>query len=168
MEENWQETEPETDQKFSPSPAAALKLTETVWTNSMKTFDRTPQNPPLRCLWQFSKNPGEASLINTFRISSFVLSVPGSSAFVGRIFSPTTVQWSDSRNGCSTGPIKNEPQLSVSCDLSCRDISLAVQNMLMENADLVSHSPLFPFHMFFALKIQIVIFFPHLFCGLFK
>ena len=74
------------------------------------------------------QNIGKANLINMFRIVSFVLSVPGSNAFVERIFSLMTIKWSDSRNRCSTELIKNELQISVNnCDLSCKDFSLAVQ-----------------------------------------
>lgn len=38
---------------------------------------------------------GKANLINMFRIVSFVLSVPGSNAFVERIFSLMNIKWSD-------------------------------------------------------------------------
>lgn len=58
---------------------------------------------------------GKANLINMFRIVSFVLSVPGSNAFVERIFSLMNIKWSDSRNRCSTELIKNELQITVNC-----------------------------------------------------
>lgn len=54
---------------------------------------------------------GKANLINMLRIISFVPNVPGSCAFIERIFSLMTNKWSDSRNRCST----------VNCDLSCKD-----------------------------------------------
>lgn len=44
------------------------------------------------------QNTGKANLINMFRIVLFALSVPGSNAFVERIFSVITIKWSDSRN----------------------------------------------------------------------
>jgi hypothetical protein len=55
-----------------------------------------------------------------FRVVSFVLSVPGSNAFVERIFSRMTIKWSDSDVAVL--------QISVNCDLSCEDFSLAKQN----------------------------------------
>lgn len=70
---------------------------------------------------------GKANLINMFKIVSFVLSVPGSNAFVERIFSLMNIKWSDSRNRCSTELIKNELQITVNCDLSYKDFSLAAQ-----------------------------------------
>ena len=36
------------------------------------------------------------NMINLYRIVSFVLSVPGSNAFVERIFSPMTIKWLNS------------------------------------------------------------------------
>ena len=55
-------------------------------------------------------------MINMFRIVSFVLSVPGSNAFVETILSLMTTKQSDSRNSAEL--IKNELQISVNCDLS--------------------------------------------------
>ena len=60
-----------------------------------------------------------------FRIVSFVLSVPGSNAFVETILSLMTTKQSDSRNSAEL--IKNELQISVNCDLSCKDFSPAAK-----------------------------------------
>lgn len=73
------------------------------------------------------QNVRQANLTNMLRIVSFVLSVPGSNAFVERIFSLMTNKWSDSRNRCSTELIKNELLVTVNCDLTCKDFYLAVQ-----------------------------------------
>ncbi|KAK0135426.1 hypothetical protein N1851_028718 [Merluccius polli] len=70
---------------------------------------------------------GKDKMTNMFRIVSFVLSVPGSNAFVERIFSLMANKWSDSRNRCSTELIKNELLVAVNCDLSCKEFYLAVQ-----------------------------------------
>lgn len=160
----------------------ALKMTETVSMDQLyeefcasreeiqKARQDTTKSTSEKWVAVF-QNLGKANLINMFRIVSFVLSVPGSNAFVERIFSLMTIKWSDSRNRCSTELIKNELQISVNCDLSCNDFSLAMQEEkgLLESVksskkyvDLVSDScPSFPLlHLkssFFAVKVQIVI-----------
>ncbi|XP_078257165.1 uncharacterized protein LOC144594484 [Rhinoraja longicauda] len=117
---------------------AALKMTETVNIGQLheefcasreeiqKARQDTTKSTSEKWVVVF-QNIGKANLINMFRIVSFVLSVPGSNAFAERIFSLMTIKWSDSRNRCSTELIKNELQISVNCDLSCEDFSLAVQ-----------------------------------------
>lgn len=70
---------------------------------------------------------GKANLTNLFQIVSLVLSVPGSNAFVERIFSLMGNKWSDARNRCSTNLIKSELQISVNIDMPCKDFFLAVQ-----------------------------------------
>lgn len=116
----------------------ALKMTETVSMDQLyeefcasreeiqKARQDTTKSTSEKWVAVF-QNLGKANLINMFRIVSFVLSVPGSNAFVERIFSLMTIKWSDSRNRCSTELIKNELQISVNCDLSCNDFSLAMQ-----------------------------------------
>lgn len=143
----------------------ALKMTETVSMDQLyeefcasreeiqKARQDTTKSTSEKWVAVF-QNLGKANLINMFRIVSFVLSVPGSNAFVERIFSLMTIKWSDSRNRCSTELIKNELQISVNCDLSCKDFSLAMQKDkgLLESVksskkyvDLVSDScPSFP------------------------
>ncbi|XP_078282406.1 uncharacterized protein LOC144608476 [Rhinoraja longicauda] len=117
---------------------AALKMTETVNMDQLyeefcasreeiqKARQDTTKSTSEKWVAVFQKM-GKANLINMFRIVSFVLSVPGSNAFVERVFSLMAIKWSDSRNRCSTELIKNELQISVNCDLSCKDFSLAVQ-----------------------------------------
>lgn len=160
----------------------ALKMTETVSMDQLyeefcasreeiqKARQDTTKSTSEKWVAVF-QNLGKANLINMFRIVSFVLSVPGSNAFVERIFCLMTIKWSDSRNRCSTELIKNELQISVNCDLSCNDFSLAMQEEkgLLESVksskkyvDLVSDScPSFPLlHLdscVFAVKVQIVI-----------
>lgn len=88
-----------------------------------REFQRTPSEK-----WAaIFQNVGEASMINMFRIVSFVLSVPGSNAFVERISSLMTEKCSDSRNRCSAALIQNELLVTVNCDLSCKEFYLAVQ-----------------------------------------
>ncbi|KAK1877694.1 30S ribosomal protein S12 [Dissostichus eleginoides] len=70
---------------------------------------------------------GKANLTNLFQIVSFVLSVPGSNAFVERIFSLMANKWSDARNRCSTDLIKTELQISVNMNMPCKDFFLAAQ-----------------------------------------
>lgn len=70
---------------------------------------------------------GKANMTNMFKIVSYVLSVPGSNAFVERIFSLMTNKWSDSRNRCSTELIKNELLVTVNYVLPCKEFYLAVQ-----------------------------------------
>jgi len=60
---------------------------------------------------------GKTNLFNMFKIVLFVLSVPGSNAFVEKIFSLMNIKWSGSRNRCSTELIKNELPISMNCDL---------------------------------------------------
>lgn len=73
------------------------------------------------------QNVRKANMINMFRIVLFVLSVPGSNAFVERIFSLMNNKRSNSRNRCSTELIKNELLVTVNCDLSCKEFYQAVQ-----------------------------------------
>lgn len=73
------------------------------------------------------ENVGKEKMTNMFKIVSFVLSVPGSNAFVERIFSLMSGKWSDARNRCSTELIKNELLVTVNCHLSCKEFYLAVQ-----------------------------------------
>lgn len=69
---------------------------------------------------------GKEKMKNIFKIVSFILSVPGSNAFVERIFSLMSGKWCDARNGCSTELIKNELLVTVNCSLSCKDFYQAV------------------------------------------
>ncbi|KAF3842766.1 hypothetical protein F7725_001615 [Dissostichus mawsoni] len=109
--------------------AAALKLTDTLNMDKlyeefcasqeeMKRHDRIPKNQP---------KVGKANLTNLFQRVSFVLSVPGSNAFVERIFSLMANKWSDARNRCSTDLIKTELQISVNMNMPCKDFFLAAQ-----------------------------------------
>jgi len=70
---------------------------------------------------------GKENLTNLFLIVSFVLSVPGSNAFVERIFSLMANKWTDARNRCSTDLIKSELKISVNANMPCKDLFLAVQ-----------------------------------------
>lgn len=88
---------------------AALKLTETVNMDQLHEEFCASQEEMQKARQDTTKSTDEkwasvfqkvrkVNLINMFRIISFVLSVPGSNAFVERIFSLMAIKWSDSRN----------------------------------------------------------------------
>jgi hypothetical protein len=62
---------------------------------------------------------GERQLNIIHRLVSAVLSIPGSNAFVERIFSLSGVQWTDERNSLKVETIKAILQTIVNFDLSC-------------------------------------------------
>uniref|UniRef100_H3AAR8 HAT C-terminal dimerisation domain-containing protein n=1 Tax=Latimeria chalumnae TaxID=7897 RepID=H3AAR8_LATCH len=69
---------------------------------------------------------GKENLKNLFQIVSFVLSVPGSNAFVERIFLMGN-KWSDEWNRCSVDLIKSELQICINFQLSCKDFFISIQ-----------------------------------------
>uniref|UniRef100_H3AQE5 HAT C-terminal dimerisation domain-containing protein n=1 Tax=Latimeria chalumnae TaxID=7897 RepID=H3AQE5_LATCH len=70
---------------------------------------------------------GKENLKNLFQIVSFVLSIPGSNAFVERIFSFMGNKWSDEQNRCSVDLIKSKLQICINFQLSCKDFFISIQ-----------------------------------------
>ena len=58
--------------------------------------------------WHFILKSFNLKCVNVFKIVSFVLSIPGTSAYCERIFSVMSSKWRSERNRCSTKPMKSE------------------------------------------------------------
>lgn len=90
---------------------------------------RIEQTSSVEAKWiQVFQTVGKEKLSNMFLIVSYVLSIPGSNAFVERIFSLMNHKWSDCRNRCSVELMKSELQVTVNCTLSCKEFFLQVQS----------------------------------------
>ena len=134
--------------------AAALKLTDTLDMDSLyeefcasqeaiETARQDQQKSTSEKWVSVFHKVGKDNLTNLFQIVSFVLSVPGSNAFVERIFSHMANKWSDARNRCSTELIKSELQISVNMDMSCQDFFRVAQKD-KEMLDAVKSSKKYP------------------------
>ncbi|KAK1903322.1 30S ribosomal protein S12 [Dissostichus eleginoides] len=88
--------------------AAALKLTDTLNMDKLyeefcasqeeiETARQDPQKSTSEKWVSVFQKVGKANLTNLFQIVSFVLSVPGSNAFVERIFSLMANKWSSKK-----------------------------------------------------------------------
>ena len=58
--------------------------------------------------WHFILKSNDFKCVNILKTISFVLSIPGSSAYCERIFSVMSSKWRNKRNRCSVEIIKNE------------------------------------------------------------
>lgn len=65
---------------------------------------------------------------NIFKVISYILTLPSSSAFCERIFSIMGNKYRDERNRCSTNLINNELLITVNCDQNCVDFFNMVQH----------------------------------------
>ena len=99
-----------------------LELTELCTTEEIQKATKDTTKSTSEKWVAIFQNVGKDNMTNMFKIVSFVRSVPGSNAFVERIFSLMANKWSDSRNRCSTELIKNELLVTVNCDLSCKEL----------------------------------------------
>lgn len=103
------------DQLYKEFCASRGEIEEAKKDNSQSTSEK----------WMTVFQKKKKKLGEENQIVSFVLNVPGSNAFVERIFLLMAIKLSDSRNRCSTERTKNE-QISVNCGLSCMDFSPAM------------------------------------------
>lgn len=71
--------------------------------------------------WQMLFKSSDEILTNIFKIISFLLSIPATSAFTERIFSVMNVKWREERNRASINLIKNELLIYFNIDLNCSD-----------------------------------------------
>ena len=65
---------------------------------------------------------------NIAKVIGFIFSIPGSNAYVERIFSLMKFKWSDVRNKCSVDLIKAELQVFLNFNQSCREFITENQN----------------------------------------
>lgn len=86
--------------KCSIDESFVLKCSAEKWSNIF-------QNAPLD------------SLQNLFKLISFLLSMPATSAYAERIFSVMNIKWRDERNRASIQLIKNELAIFFNFDLDC-------------------------------------------------
>ena len=75
----------------------------------------------------------KANLPGMYRLVSKFLCIPVSNAFVERIFSLTSGQWTDVRNSLAVDTVKSLTQLKVKFDLSCPEF----YKMLISNKNLL-------------------------------
>ena len=71
--------------------------------------------------WQMLFKNSDTTLTNIFKIISFLLSIPATSAFTERIFSVMNIKWREERNRASINLIKNELLIYFNMDLNCSD-----------------------------------------------
>lgn len=65
---------------------------------------------------------------NIFKIISFVLSIPATSAFTERVFSVMEAKWKDERNRCTTNLIKHELILYFNSKKNCVEYFESIKN----------------------------------------
>ena len=75
----------------------------------------------------------KANLPGMYRLVSKFLCIPASNAFVERIFSLTSAQWTDVRNKLNVETVKSLTQVKVNFDLSCPEF----YKMLISNKKLL-------------------------------
>ena len=75
----------------------------------------------------------KANLPGMYRLVSKFFCIPVSNAFVERIFSLTSGQWTDVRNSLAVDTVKSLTQLKVNFDLSCPEF----YKMLISNKNLL-------------------------------
>lgn len=79
--------------------------------------------------WHFIfKNINNCDFSNLFKIISFFMSIPASSAFPERVFSVVNFKWSDERNRCSIDLIKNELYIYFNINENCAQFFDSVKN----------------------------------------
>jgi hypothetical protein len=71
--------------------------------------------------WQMIFKNTDTNLTNIFKINSFLLSIPATSAFTERFFSVMNIKWREERNRASINLIKNEVLIYFNMDLTCSD-----------------------------------------------
>ncbi|KAI1691358.1 hypothetical protein DdX_21937 [Ditylenchus destructor] len=64
----------------------------------------------------------KSDLPSLYQLVSKILSVPVSNAFVERIFSLVSAQWTDTRNSLKEETVKGLVQVKVNFDLSCQEM----------------------------------------------
>lgn len=69
--------------------------------------------------WQHILKNTENNLPNLFKVISFLLSIPATSAFTERIFSVMNSKWREERNRCSISLIKNELLIYINLKIEC-------------------------------------------------
>ena len=79
-----------------------------------ETFNE--DGPETKCMKLLSQND---SLPLIYKLVSIVFSIPVSNAFVERVFSLVSSQWSKERNGLNEKTVKSLLQIRVNLDLSC-------------------------------------------------
>jgi hypothetical protein len=77
--------------------------------------------------WKIIQNIGKENIPNLYKLIQFVLSIPGSNAFVERVFSLMNLKWTDSRNKCSADLIKSEIIISKNVIDTCKDYFVRVE-----------------------------------------
>ena len=75
----------------------------------------------------------KANLPGMYRLVSKFLCIPASNAFVERIFSLTSAQWTDVRNSLNVETVKSLTKVIVNFDLSCPEF----YKMLISNKKLL-------------------------------
>ena len=81
--------------------------------------------------WQYIFQTAPDDFINIFKVISYLLSVPATSAFTERVFSVMNVKWRDERNKASLNLIKNELFIYFNMNIECNDAIKIFQNNKM-------------------------------------
>lgn len=66
--------------------------------------------------------------VELFKLLSFALCLPVSSAFSERIFSHMNIKWRDERNRCSVNLIKSELIVAINSNMNCKDFLNDIKN----------------------------------------
>lgn len=80
--------------------------------------------------WQQVFNKTDDNFSNLYKLISFLLSIPATSAFTERVFSVMNSKWRDERNKASLNLIKNELLIYFNLNIDCKD---AVQLFSSDN-----------------------------------
>lgn len=71
--------------------------------------------------WQEIFKNSENNFINLYKVISFLLSIPATSAFTERVFSLMNLKWRDERNKASLNLIKNELFIYLNLSIKCSE-----------------------------------------------
>lgn len=71
--------------------------------------------------WQQVFNKTHDNFSNFYKVISFLLSIPATSAFTERVFSVMNSKWRDERNKASLNLIKNELLIYFNLNIDCKD-----------------------------------------------
>lgn len=71
--------------------------------------------------WQQIFNKTNDDFTNLYKLISFLLSIPATSAFTERVFSVMNIKWRDERNKASLNLIKNELFIYLNLNIDCQD-----------------------------------------------